>query len=305
MNDLYMGAINIETNKRETPRFASKHNTYKCPECNKEVQLRQGNIRKWHFAHKRSDNPCNFYYSYNESQIHKEAKHIIKYFIDSRKEMVFWRECNQCDNSFKCLEVSKTNYNDNITAVLEYPFKHNDSNKKADIAMIEGKDLKIIFEICKTHKTEECNRPSEIPWVDINAVELIKHVNETNEFHSITINCIRDYKCVKCIKKNEEEQRKLLQRIDKETFYRIKREQDMKMEQSIADAEAKIRAKKWRMEAQKRQEERKIFEEQRRMETQKIIAKNTEQQGIRPSRGILDRINSSYFIADEIYKNYK
>ena len=99
MNHLFMGAINTETNQREIPRFANKANTYKCPECSRGVQLRKGEIRMPHFAHNKSDSPCNFYKSPSESQIHKEGKLVMKSLLDNKSNIMFFRSCNQCNDS--------------------------------------------------------------------------------------------------------------------------------------------------------------------------------------------------------------
>jgi hypothetical protein len=243
MSHLFMGAINTETNLREIPRFANKANSYKCPECSRDVILKKGKIRSPHFAHNKSDSPCNFYKSPNESQIHKEAKIVMKSLLDNKSEMMFFRDCNQCKDTIEST-ISKTNYTADTTAVLEYRFKHNNSNKSADVAMIEGDKLINIFEICHTHKTDESNRPNNIDWYEINANDLITIINIQKEHDPIIIHCMRNMKCCKCIDKNKIAEHKRATRIDRSIFYNNFNEQNRLMEEAILKAEQKALKKR-------------------------------------------------------------
>jgi hypothetical protein len=187
---LFMGAINKLSNDRETPLFADKKNNYMCPDCNKDVIFKKGKIKKAHFAHKASEIKCTFYDKPSETQIHKEAKILMKSLLNNKKELHFYRKCSDCDKH-KNIDI---HYNDNMKAIIEYKFKYNDSNKSADVALVEDNNIKYIFEICYKSKTKECNRPE--PWVEIDAEELIKNINENNDYN---IECIREYICDECI----------------------------------------------------------------------------------------------------------
>jgi competence CoiA-like predicted nuclease len=46
-----LGAINKDTGKYTPPRFATKNDKYKCPECERDLIFRQGKIKIHHFAH--------------------------------------------------------------------------------------------------------------------------------------------------------------------------------------------------------------------------------------------------------------
>jgi len=197
MNRISMGAINVDTNQREIPRFANKDNRYKCPECEKPVHLKKGEIRIAHFAHNKSDNPCNFYNNPGESEVHKEGKLVMKSLLDNKIQMKFYRKCRECCGQIN-FTISKTNYNDDTRAVLEHSFKYNDSRKCADVAMLKGDKLKTIFEICYTHKTNECNRPSNIEWYEIDARNLIDKANNIQENKNLVIKCLRNTQCDRC-----------------------------------------------------------------------------------------------------------
>ena len=69
-----LGAINKLTGKYVYPKIANKKDLYICPECNKDLILRQGEIRIHHFSHKVENIKCYHYTNPSETQIHKEAK---------------------------------------------------------------------------------------------------------------------------------------------------------------------------------------------------------------------------------------
>jgi uncharacterized protein YkuJ len=155
--------------------------------------LHQGNIRIHHFVHKFTESePCNYYNSPTESQIHRAAKLLLKTLLDKKEKISFIRKCCCCkkDEEF---EIPETTEISNIQ--LEYRFEY-DGLKIADVAYIENGEILCIFEICHTHKTRSENRPE--PWFEIDALLLIHNVNNTNN-SSIKIDCIRCEKCEECI----------------------------------------------------------------------------------------------------------
>ena len=80
---LPLGAINKETGKYVQPRMASKQDQYICPECKKELILCQGKILVHHFRHKVDSNrPCYHYSNPTETQIHKDAKELLKNLLE-------------------------------------------------------------------------------------------------------------------------------------------------------------------------------------------------------------------------------
>ncbi len=79
---LSMGAINKATNKYERPKWADKKDHFMCPECKSDLTLRQGEVNRAHFAHKRSDHPCRYYERPGEAQIHKDSKCAMKAIME-------------------------------------------------------------------------------------------------------------------------------------------------------------------------------------------------------------------------------
>ena len=142
-----MGAINKETLKYEYPKIASKENKYKCPSCDKDVIFRKGKIKQSHYAHKKSDNPCYYYDRPSESQIHKDAKMLMKMLLDNKTNMAFYRKCyNYCEDPDYIFEITPDTYNDSTTAIIEYKFQYNNSNRSADVALVENDNIKYIFD---------------------------------------------------------------------------------------------------------------------------------------------------------------
>ena len=231
-NHFSMGAINKTTNKYEYPKIANKINKYKCPFCEKDVIFRNGKIKQPHFAHYKSDNPCSYYEKPNETQIHKDAKLLMKTLLDNKNKILFYRECYEClleENTIFEYKITYNDYNENTIASMEYRFNYNNSNRSADVALVENKDIKYIFEICYKNKTKEENRPE--PWFEINSEKLINNINSVNNIdtnNEIRIECIRDYKCDYCKEVIEYERKRQIHILEK---FKIK-EKEQKQEKN-------------------------------------------------------------------------
>lgn len=208
---LSLGAINKVTGEYVYPKIANKKDEYICPECNKDLILCKGEIRVHHFRHKVDNvNPCHHYSNPTESQIHKDAKILLKNLLERKIPISFIRNCCCCkkNEEYEIPEISETS---NIQ--LEYRFEYN-GVKIADVSYLEDGEILCIFEICNTHKTCSENRPE--PWVEIDAITLIQMAND-DSLTSLQIPCIRCEKCDYCIEseeirlkiKNLEEEKKL------------------------------------------------------------------------------------------------
>ena len=190
---LSLGAINKVTGEYVYPKMANKKDEYICPGCNKDLILCQGEIRVHHFRHKVDNvNPCHHYSNPTESQIHKDAKILLKNLLERKIPISFIRNCCCCkkNEEYEIPEISETS---NIQ--LEYRFEYN-GVKIADVSYLEDGEILCIFEICNTHKTCSENRPE--PWFEIDAETLIKKAND-NSLTSLEIPCIRCEKCDVCI----------------------------------------------------------------------------------------------------------
>ncbi len=250
-----MGAINKITDDYEYPRIASKTNKYKCPCCEKDVIFRNGKIKQPHFAHYKSESPCHYYDRPNETQIHKDAKLLMKSLLDDKKNICILRNCNHCEqrverdggfeeNIFDC--ISNDDYSENTHAVIEHRFHYNNSNKSADVALVENGVVKYIFEICYKNKTSEENRPE--PWFEFNAEDLISKINSgeiIDEDGNVNIECIRNYKCDFCIEFEEK------QRLHYENFIKEQERREQLERQRAETLKTKMRKHREKQERER------------------------------------------------------
>lgn len=198
---LSLGAINKHTREYVYPKIADKKDEYICPECNKDLILVKGEVRVHHFRHKvDTKTPCNHYNKPTETQIHKDAKILLKTLLERKIPISFIRNCCECAGRsiWKLPEI-----NDTSIIKLEHRFEFN-GTKIADVAWINDDKLYCIFEICNTHKTRNENRPE--PWFEIDAETLITNAND-DSLTLLEVPCIRrQIICSKCreIKKQKQ-----------------------------------------------------------------------------------------------------
>ncbi len=194
MTTIPLGAINKKTGEYVYPRIANKIDEYSCPECHKDLIICQGNIRVHHFRHKiDAINPCHHYSNPTESQIHKDAKILLKTLLEKNVNISFIRNCPTCknDDEFEIPPITESS-----SIQLEHRFDYN-GLKIADVAYIDNGEILCIFEIYHTHKTDKENRPE--PWFEIDALSIINIAN-TTQSNTLKIKCIRNKKCDECIK---------------------------------------------------------------------------------------------------------
>lgn len=198
---LSLGAINKHTREYVYPKIANKKDEYICPECNKDLILVKGEVRVHHFRHMvDTKTPCNHYNKPTETQIHIDAKILLKTLLERKIPISFIRNCCECDgSSIWKLPVM----NDNSIIILEHRFEFN-GTKIADVAWINDDKLFCIFEICNTHKTRNENRPE--PWFEIDAETLITNAND-DSLTLLEVPCIRrQIICSKCREINKQKQ---------------------------------------------------------------------------------------------------
>ena len=194
---LSLGAINTLTGKYTPPKQANKEDKYTCVECGQKVIPRQGDVRAHHFAHSVEDNKCCYYTHPTESQIHKTAKHIVKYVLENKIKLTINRCCKKCNIKY---ENSIEEICDSSQVHIEYGFKHNGSRKIADVAYTynNNDDIYCIFEILNTHRTLPENRPE--PWFELEASKIIEEYNMC-DLKAIDFTCVRNDEpfCENCV----------------------------------------------------------------------------------------------------------
>jgi uncharacterized protein YkuJ len=224
-----LGAINKISGEYVYPKIANKKDKYVCPDCEKDLILCQGEIKVHHFRHHiESINPCNYYNSPTESQIHKDAKMLIKVLLEKKIPISFIRNCVccKCDEETGIPEMTETS-----SIQLEYRFEYN-GLKIADIAYIDDNELVCIFEICNSHKTHRENRPE--PWFEVDALSLLTLVNK-NEYVSLKINCIRREQCDDCIEKINNNRINELKKIKNNRINELKKMLEIRNDRSFDD----------------------------------------------------------------------
>ena len=214
---LSFGALNKRTNEYTYPNIASKDEEYICPQCNRDLTFKKGKIKRPHFAHKKSDDPCNYYNNPGESEIHKDAKCKAKLCLQYKVPFTFTRQCQGhfCNKDFKKIKITDDQYSKAVEAREEVAFHYNNSKKVADVALVDDNSNPIfIIEIVHTHSTNEADRPNNIPWVELNAskfIELFDNevINLNNPLVPVSVPCLRnEYTCDMCIQKEHEEKEK-------------------------------------------------------------------------------------------------
>ena len=235
-NLISLGAIHKVTNKYVYPTIAKKADEHFCPDCNNDVIVVQGEILRHHFRHKSDKGrPCYYYDKPHESQIHKDAKLLMKTLLENKTQIEFTRKCQSCQVSDK-IKLPEMTKDSIITS--EHRFTYNNAVKIADVAHTLNGEIQCIYEICHTHKTSDEDRPE--PWVEINAESLIKSVNnKIAVLHNLVFNilCKRRFKCDSCIKFTcqqaqiqQEQYEEMKRKMQEEQQEKIKQEQQEQQE---------------------------------------------------------------------------
>lgn len=196
-----ISGICSETNVYVSPKYADKHKKYKCPECNKEIVLCKGEIIKPYFRHKSDTEPCKYYDKPSESQMHKDSKELVRYWLQNNYCMKIKRKCIFCreDEMFEIPEIDEKSQIE-----VEYRFDFN-GLKIADVCYLDEDDIVCIFEIFHTHKTDATKRPGI--WFEFIAESIIEHNPSGSDVY---LECIRKEKCECC---KEKELKKEQQRL--------------------------------------------------------------------------------------------
>ena len=102
-----LGAINKNTGEYIYPKIANKNDKYICLDCNQDVIICRGNIRVPYFRHYNTSN-CDRYNKPTETQIHKDAKFLIKSLLNKKIKLSFIRKCICCkkDKIYEIPEIT-------------------------------------------------------------------------------------------------------------------------------------------------------------------------------------------------------
>lgn len=197
----YCCATNLSTMKLEHPFEASKDKKYSCPDCTRKIKFCKGEKNVPYFSHYKSTNPCNFFEKPSESEKHSNAKNLLRDRLLQRDPLLFYSECKRCDEKIN----HPISYSEHSTPVLEYQFVFNGKKRVADVVLLNGNEIEIVFEIYSTHKTNANDRPE--PWYEIKADDMLTLSKIHGKYE---YKCIRNSVCQECIDKQNEEIERLV-----------------------------------------------------------------------------------------------
>ena len=228
-------AFNTLTGMYQSPIFAEKKYDYECPDpsCKEVVFLRKGEKYRPHFCHKKNTNCKRYETAPTESELHKEAKHILRDLLSRDYNVLFKKKCKGCFNS-SCETTSLiqcSNLNENEKIHEEYNFTFDDSNLTADLAKVsyEGdiSEIEELYEIYNTHRTLETDRPSYIRWFEVKAEDVINKVPKIKDDKKVIFNCSRVWQCEECSLADDNEKKRVL-KLEQEEYYKkcLKKQQE-------------------------------------------------------------------------------
>lgn len=253
------GALNAD-GRLIDPFVALRRTPYTCPDCNRAVHVKKGERRSAHFAHNPdTTNPCTYYdRKPSLDQRHRNAQLKLKQFLEQGKEIDIARAC-PCG----CRWISHFglyNFKDRI-AKCEYRFRFNNSDKRADVAVLDSDgNIICIFEVVHTHYTGELERPE--PWHEIRADE-INAIPSSAE--TIALVCIRQTIRPECRARHAAERNAAEER-------RKQREQERREE----EAREEERDRLWRERQEKRFREKTELWHRRERERLEDVRGNPE-----------------------------
>jgi hypothetical protein len=186
-----LGALIKSTEEYVYPKLAVKGGSYICPECRHDLILCKGTKVSPYFRHRSEQRPCNHYTNPGESQIHKDAKLMLKTALEKKVKITIRRKCPSCKTTdeYEIPEVSDTS-----CVEVEHRFDYN-GLKIADVAYLDNNEPVCMFEIYNTHATSTDKRPE--PWFEFDAKALIINMNVSTS-DNIVLDDIRTEDCDMC-----------------------------------------------------------------------------------------------------------
>lgn len=289
---MYSFAKEIETNLYVNPYEAVKTNNYQCLDCERTVILKKGEKKRPHFAHKVEDGvrACDYYDRGGEGSAHLSAKELIcKSYTDGVCGSVLNFKIKNCDHCESGNIICPRMIYPNSIIIPEYPILVDGVKRRADLAIIDDNDVKLIIEICDTHKTKPECRPPTIPWIEVSATNVVSELSG-NLIGVYTFDDIRNVgRCDRCNKNIEmkrlERMKAEATRLEAERIERVKADAAAKQarleEEYIERALVAAAAKRAKLEAERIEKAR---AEAERIEAERIEKARVEAERIEAER---------------------
>tara|TARA_R110001606_G_scaffold154388_1_gene296031 strand:+ start:4248 stop:5369 length:1122 start_codon:yes stop_codon:yes gene_type:complete len=275
-------ALNIDNGLYILPVNARRGDNLECERCGEKVVKCMSSLLLDFYKHSLNCRNCSYFSNKMEKinfdsssskriikdardNIHKKAIELLCHHLSNGNEIIIYTNCNESYKNI-CLSGYRTNIKleEGDKAEEEFGFKLNPddtSYKKADIAIInKNNEMKMIIEIYNTHVTEEKNRPTNIPWFELDAFDTIdKIIAGDNVF-----DCIKPWTCKSCC--DERTRRQIEDDKDKKEKEAQRVKNNELKEQRRLVSEEKERKEKEEKDAisyLQRQEKEKIREKER------------------------------------------
>lgn len=143
---------------------ATSTTEYACIDCGEGMIPKRGQQLRWHFAHKgdREETSC----MRGESDVHRDAKHLLVYLLSKGGNIVASNECDICST------ISTIDIRSFIWNSVKSEGKINERERADVLLSLDGKPT-VALEVKHTHATLQ----RSIPWFEFEASDILSLVS--------------------------------------------------------------------------------------------------------------------------------
>ena len=279
----YKYALEVDTGYYVIAKYARKDKQNRCPKCNKECIVCDGEIKEKYIRHKvKVKGECDYfdagliiteknkYTPKVRNLFHNASIVYLQNFLNKGYKLIITKKCKfkyKCENIVKEIKLE-----DGDSVKVEKSFYLNGVIKRGDLCILDkNENIKIILEIFDTHRTDENDRPNDIEWYELDVNDIMEYYDDDGDYDVIKLNCNRYYVCYPCenhrqeILKQQEEEYKQRQKQKEEYEQRQKQKKLKELERIKQKEEYEQRQKEKELE-QKQEEEYKQRQKQKELE---------------------------------------
>jgi len=300
----YKYALEVDTGYYVIAKYARKDKQNRCPKCNKECIVCDGEIKEKYIRHKvKVKGECDYfdagliiteknkYTPKVRNLFHNASIVYLQNFLNKGYKLIITKKCKfkyKCENIVKEIKLE-----DGDSVKVEKSFYLNGVIKRGDLCILDkNENIKIILEIFDTHRTDENDRPNDIEWYELDVNDIMEYYDDDGDYDVIKLNCNRYYVCYPCenhrqeiLKQQEEEykqrqKQKELEQKQKEELERIKQKEEYEQRQKEKELEQKQKEEYEQRQKQKKLKELeriKQKEQGKEKEIQKFLKEEYEQ----------------------------
>jgi len=217
-----LGAVNIANHRYVLPKDAVKGEKYKCAETGVPLLLCKGEVRVPYFrtypSHTGETGVPHRGIQNGESIEHKNAKHILSYFLGQGGHAPVERKCICCKAGGRYEKPGYTgHFVIEFRGVQDVMEEMPCENGRADVGFTNYDGEKWLVEVLHTHATTH----REGNWIEVVAKDVIAEWERHNGFF---LQCVRPYKCHQCAEKDEEVRLEEIRRAEQRILEERRRE---------------------------------------------------------------------------------